>query len=103
LNQTKRVGSLIILVIRPQEVVAAVGALAQAYNDYYGAVADYNRAQLRLYWALGHPAQLLAGTQPSCAKPVRGCRVNACPTPVPQKPVLIKTAEPDVLVLTPED
>src|SRR5262249_3458487 len=45
------------LVIRPQEVVAAIQALSQAYVDYYGAVADYNRFQFRLYRALGHPAQ----------------------------------------------
>jgi len=45
------------LVIRPQEVVAAIQSLAQAYGDYYGAIADYNRAQFRLYRALGHPAQ----------------------------------------------
>ena len=45
--------------IRPQEVGAAIGALAQAYVDYYGAVADYNRAQFRLYHALGHPAQMV--------------------------------------------
>jgi hypothetical protein len=37
-----------------------VQALAQAYNDYYGAVADYDRSQFRLYRALGHPAQALA-------------------------------------------
>jgi outer membrane protein TolC len=61
LGQTKRLGDLLILVIRPQEVVAAVQALAQAYNDYYGAVADYNRNQFRLYRALGQPAQALAG------------------------------------------
>ena len=46
---------------RPQEVVAAIQALAQAYNDYYGAVGDYNRAQFRLYRALGNPAQFLGG------------------------------------------
>jgi len=62
LGQTKTAGGkLILLVIRPQEVVAAIQALAQAYNDYYGAVADYNRAQFRLYRALGQPAQLLSG------------------------------------------
>lgn len=48
-----------VLLIRPQEVVAAVQALAQAYADYYGAVADYDRAQFRLYRALGQPAQCL--------------------------------------------
>jgi outer membrane protein TolC len=61
LSQTKRLGgNVLILVIRPQEVVAAIQALAQAYVDYYTAIADYNRAQFRLYRALGHPAQQLA-------------------------------------------
>jgi outer membrane protein TolC len=63
LSQTKRPGGdVLILVIRPAEVVAAVQALAQAYTDYYSAVADANRAQFRLYRALGHPAELI--TQP---------------------------------------
>jgi outer membrane protein TolC len=61
LGQTKRTGegagAVILLVIRPQEAVASVQALAQAYADYYGAVGDYNRAQFRLYRALGTPAQ----------------------------------------------
>jgi len=57
-SQTKRLtGNLLILVIRPQEVVAALQALSQSYGDYFGAVADYNRTQFRLYRALGHPAQ----------------------------------------------
>jgi outer membrane protein TolC len=59
LGQTRPVGNLFVLLIRPQEVVAAVQALAQAYNDYYGAIADYNRAEFRLYRALGQPAQLV--------------------------------------------
>jgi outer membrane protein TolC len=70
LGQTKTAGGkVIVLVIRPQEVVAAIQALVQAYNDYYAAVADYNRAQFRLYRALGQPAQLLAeqGGDPSRA------------------------------------
>jgi outer membrane protein TolC len=59
-SQTKRLtGNLLILVIRPQEVTAAIQALAQAYGDYYGAIADYNRTQFRLYRALGHPAQMV--------------------------------------------
>ena len=57
-SQTKRLtGNLLILVIRPQEVVAAIQALGQAYTDYFGAIADYNRTQFRLYRALGNPAQ----------------------------------------------
>jgi len=35
--------------------VAAVQVLGQAYDDYYATVADYDRAQFRLYHALGHP------------------------------------------------
>jgi outer membrane protein TolC len=55
----KSSGAGLVLVIRPQEVQAAIQALAQAYLDYYGAAADYNRAQFRLYRALGYPAQCL--------------------------------------------
>ena len=61
LGQTRRVGDAILLVIRPQEAVASIQALAQANTDFFAAVADYNRAQFRLYRALGHPAQCLAG------------------------------------------
>jgi outer membrane protein TolC len=52
-----------ILIIRPQEVVAAIQSLAQAYTDYYGAIADYNRGQFQLYRALGHPAQMVDSGQ----------------------------------------
>ncbi len=57
LNQTRRIGEMLVLVFRPQEVVSAVQALDQAYRDYFGAIADANQAQFRLYRALGHPAQ----------------------------------------------
>ena len=43
-------------------MVAAIQALAQAYDDYYAAVADYNRAQFQLYRAMGRPAQMVAGS-----------------------------------------
>jgi outer membrane protein TolC len=59
LSQTQRAGAVRLLIVRPQEAVAALQALAQAYAEYYGAVADANRAQFRLYRALGHPAHLL--------------------------------------------
>jgi outer membrane protein TolC len=61
LGQTKRVGDANVLLVRPQEVVAAVQLLAQANADFYAAVADYNRGQFRLYRALGHPAGVLSG------------------------------------------
>jgi outer membrane protein TolC len=56
----KRVGGNInILVIRPQEAVSAIQQLASAYFDYFGAIADYNRAQFQLYRAVGNPADLV--------------------------------------------
>jgi outer membrane protein TolC len=65
LGQTRRLGDALVLVVRPQEAVAAVQAFAQAANDFFAAVADYNRAQFRLYRALGHPARCLAGAMPA--------------------------------------
>jgi outer membrane protein TolC len=59
LQQTRNVGGVLVLVFRPQEVVAAIQSLDQAYRDFYGAIADANRAQFRLYRALGQPAQCL--------------------------------------------
>jgi outer membrane protein TolC len=81
----KRAGELNVLIIRPQEVVAAVQGLSEAYAAYYGAVADYNRAQFRLYRALGHPAQaVLAGTQEPIAP---ACPPEPPPTAIKLKPV----------------
>jgi outer membrane protein TolC len=62
MGQTKRMGDTNVLIVRPQEVVAAVQSFGQANADYFSAIADYNRAQFRLYRALGHPAEQLAGS-----------------------------------------
>jgi outer membrane protein TolC len=87
LGQTKTAaGKVILLVIRPQEVVAAIQALAQAYNDYYGAAADYNRAQFRLYRALGQPAQLLSGQGAECSRAPTSCNPADRVTPQPSPP-----------------
>jgi outer membrane protein TolC len=59
LRQTRQVGRTVTLVIRPQEAVASIQALMQAYVDYYAAINDYDRAQFRLYRALGQPPQEL--------------------------------------------
>jgi outer membrane protein TolC len=40
---------------RPIELLQAVQALARARLDYLFTVADYNRAQFRLYTAMGNP------------------------------------------------
>jgi outer membrane protein TolC len=86
LGQTQGTGKLLLLTIRPQEAVAAVQALAAAYEDYYGAVGDYNRGQFRLYRALGNPAERLA--DPRC--------LGAGPSVAPPA-----TAQPETIVLPP--
>ena len=81
----KRVGDQLTLVIRPQEAVAAVAALDQAYRDYYTAIGDQNRAQFRLYRALGHPAQSLGTTlqQPVKANPPELTKPTSVPSSAP--------------------
>lgn len=57
LGETIRSGNQLQLAIRPQEVTAALRQLLQSYLNYYASVNDYNKAQFRLYHALGYPAQ----------------------------------------------
>jgi outer membrane protein TolC len=58
LRETARpAGELLRLIVRPQEVVAAIIALETAYEQYAPAVNEYNTAQFDLYRALGKPAQ----------------------------------------------
>jgi outer membrane protein TolC len=82
LSQTIQVANELQLVIRPQEVTAALIQLQQAYGNYYSSVNDYNRAQFRLYHALGYPAEQLTRTvdwgdpQPlNCQRPPQMARV----------------------------
>jgi outer membrane protein TolC len=101
LGQTRRAGDALILLIRPQEAVAAVQAFAQASTDFFTAIADYNRAQFRLYRALGHPAQCLAGaipavpvpSTPAPAAPVPAASVPATPVPAAPAPALPVSAQ----------
>jgi outer membrane protein TolC len=79
LQDTKGDNKLLTLLVRPQEAVAAVQALAQAYVAYYGAVADYDRAQFRLYHALGQPAQLLTCQPPADPVPQADGAAPAAP------------------------
>ena len=70
LGETKRVaGNIRLLVIRPLEAVVALQALNEAYYHYFGAVADYNRAEFELYRALGNPAQALGDDLPPTTPP----------------------------------
>jgi outer membrane protein TolC len=60
ISETERFGDRLILITRPLEVVVALQQLIRAYNNYYVSVADYNKAQFQLFWALGYPAKALA-------------------------------------------
>ncbi len=63
-GQTTRFSDLLVLVNRPQEVVAALIQLQQAYMNYYRSIADFNRSEFRLFYALGFPAEILACQRP---------------------------------------
>ena len=52
---------------RPIEVLQPIQALAQARADYLAAVLAYNRAQFRLYRALGRPPRLEGQSAPDHA------------------------------------
>ena len=73
LRQTARPeGQLLQLVVRPQEVVAAIIALNTAYEQYANAISEYNAAKFDLYHALGEPAQSIALRAGSPCTPVDG-------------------------------
>jgi outer membrane protein TolC len=59
-SETTRFGDLLTLVNRPSEVVVALLQLSTAYDNYFAAVNDFNRAQFRMYHALGYPSGILA-------------------------------------------
>lgn len=80
-GQLRRNGEMVSLMFRPQEAVQSLQALSNAYNDFYLAVAERNRAQFQMYRALGNPAQALdppAETEPD--------RPEALPRPAPLVP-----------------
>jgi outer membrane protein TolC len=65
LRQTTRFGDVLRLVFRPQEVVYALDLLSTAFDEYFTTVAEYNRAQFRLFHALGYPAQEVSLQRPA--------------------------------------
>jgi len=72
LRETSRpAGELLRLIVRPQEVVAALIAMNTAYEQYAGAVAEFNAAQFELYRALGQPAQWVTCQANSSSPPPR--------------------------------
>ncbi|MDG3006099.1 TolC family protein [Paludisphaera mucosa] len=64
---TRPAGELLSLVVRPQEVVAALQVLNASFQNYASAVTEFNRAQFDMYRALGQPAQWVT----SLDKPVQ--------------------------------
>ena len=62
---TRPAGELLRLIVRPQEVVAAIEAMNVAYQQYSDAINTYNAAQFELYRALGQPAQWITSQSPS--------------------------------------
>jgi outer membrane protein TolC len=100
MGQTKRVGDVNILLVRPMEAVAAVQMLAQANADFYAAVADYNRGQFRLYRAIGHPAGVLSGAVEPAAAPVP---LTASPATVPAMPPTHPKHLPPLGTAVPDD
>jgi len=57
LRHTTRFGDVLVLVYRPQEVVYALRLLKLSFDEYFTTVTDYNRAQFKLFHALGYPAR----------------------------------------------
>ncbi|MGO9110683.1 MAG: TolC family protein [Thermoguttaceae bacterium] len=60
LTQIRGAGNFLQPVSRPQEGVAALQQLNQAYQRYFIAINQYNRAQFQLYHAIGYPSHILA-------------------------------------------
>jgi len=60
LGQIRGAGNQLQPISRPQEAVAALQLLNRAYDQYFVAVNNYNRAQFQLYHALGYPSRILS-------------------------------------------
>ena len=57
LQHTTRMGDVLVLINRPQEVVFALQLLKESFDNYFTTVAEYNRAQFELFHTLGYPAR----------------------------------------------
>lgn len=80
LRETSRFGNVLVQVYRPQEAVASLEHLLSAYEEYFGTVADYNRAQFQLFHAIGYPANEISYLRPpSDAQPADTTRPGYLP------------------------
>jgi outer membrane protein TolC len=64
LQQTSRLGTVLVLINRPQEAVFALQLMGEAFEEYFRTVAEYNRAQFELFHALGYPASEVSVLMP---------------------------------------
>jgi outer membrane protein TolC len=64
LGKLDRAGNIDVIVRRAFEVIDALRALSKAYDTYFTSSNDYNRAEFRLYRALGYPAQIVTSDRP---------------------------------------
>ena len=64
LRHTTRMGDVLVLIYRPQEVVYALRLMKLAFDEYFTTVAEYNRAEFELFHALGYPAQEITYLRP---------------------------------------
>ncbi len=64
MRHTTRMGDVLVLVFRPQEVIYALRLLKLSFDEYFTTVADYNRAEFELFHALGYPAQEITCLRP---------------------------------------
>jgi hypothetical protein len=62
---TTRLENFLVMVYRPQEAVYSLELLKVAFDEYFTAVADYNRATFELFHALGYPANEIARVRPA--------------------------------------
>jgi outer membrane protein TolC len=75
LEQTRRLGNVLVLTFRPQEAVYSLDLLSLAFNEYFTTVAEYNRAQFELFHALGYPAhEVTSRLLPGAPQPVQTAR-----------------------------
>jgi outer membrane protein TolC len=80
LHHTTRLGDVLVLINRPQEVVFALQLLKTAFDEYFRTVAEYNRAQFELFHALGYPAhEITVARPPGPVQPVDTTRPDYLP------------------------
>jgi outer membrane protein TolC len=80
LQETSRLGTVLVLINRPQEAVFALQLMGVAFEEYFATVAEYNRAQFELFHALGYPAsEVTALRAPGPVLPVNTARPSFLP------------------------